>query len=295
MTLDYPLFKDGKDAKSTGKNIKFIYKATNCRDFKAPVMSCMETRGTTHKIEITTIVTDPDGEEISSNIETSYYVNGVNPEDETDIREDLVNGTTEEVSVGEDGNTTTITTVITSESSFVGIDVQAQDAILYCQTGKINAVYCEEKTMALEFNIESSGELKNTMTAYTDADPIKVELYDSGTASFVHSKAIPVVFGSDTCDVYIYRFKVYSSMLSDNDIMSNFIADSLNSTEMVERYERNDILNQNGDLDYQKLSELFPDLRIILITCPRFTNDKNDKVKGCTVQQIMGNGDPLHN
>lgn len=295
MTLDYPLFKDGKDAKSTGKNIKFIYKATNCRDFKAPVMSCMETRGTTHKIEITTIVTDPDGEEISSNIETLYYVNGINPEDETDIREDLVNGTTEEVSVGEDGNTTTITTVITSESSFVGIDVQAQDAMLYCQTGKINAVYCEEKTMALEFNIESSGELKNTMTAYTDADPIKVELYDGGTASFVHSKAIPIVFGSDSCDVYIYRFKVYSSMLSDNDIMSNFIADSLNSTEMVERYERNDILNQNGDLDYQKLSELFPDLRIILITCPRFTNDKNDKVKGCTVQQIMGNGDPLHN
>jgi hypothetical protein len=79
---------------------------------------------------------------------------------------------------------------------------------------------------------------------------------------------------------------------------------------MLERYERNDFLTQNKkytmrysngasfeypDIDYQKLSQLYPDLRILLITCPRFTYDKDDKVKGCTVQQIMGNGLPEHN
>jgi hypothetical protein len=79
---------------------------------------------------------------------------------------------------------------------------------------------------------------------------------------------------------------------------------------MLERYERNDFLTQNKkytmrysngasfeypDIDYQKLSQLYPDLRILLITCPRFTHDKEDKIKGCTVQQIMGNGIPAHN
>lgn len=299
MTLSYPLFKDGKDAKGYGKNIKMTYKATNCRDFKAPVMSCNEERGITHTKTIDTVVTAIVDEEevITKTSETIYYVNFVNPEDENDILpNDTVLGVTTTTETAEDGTVTEITTTITSESSYVGLDVQAQDATLYCQTGKIEAVYCEDKLMELEFNIESQGNLKNTMTAYTNADPIKIELYDAGTASFTHTVAQPIVFGSDKCDVHLYRFKAYSTMLSDNDIMSNYIADALNATEMVERFKRNDILNnQTGALDYEKLSRLYPDLRIILITCPRFTNDKDDKVEGCTVQQIMGNQDPKHN
>lgn len=299
MTLSYPLFKDGKDAKGYGKNIKMTYKATNCRDFKAPVMSCNEERGITHTKTIDTVVTAIVDEEevITKTSETIYYVNFVNPEDENDILpDDTTPGVTTTTETAENGTVTEITTTITSESSYVGLDVQAQDATLYCQTGKIEAVYCEDKLMELEFNIESQGNLKNTMTAYTNADPIKIELYDAGTASFTHTTAQPIVFGSDKCDVHLYRFKVYSTMLSDNDIMSNYIADALNATDMVERFKRNDILNdQTGALDYEKLSRLYPDLRIILITCPRFTNDKNDKVEGCTVQQIMGNQDPKHN
>lgn len=299
MTLSYPLFKDGKDAKGYGKNIKMTYKATNCRDFKAPVMSCNEERGITHTKTIDTVVTAVVDEEevITKTSETIYYVNFVNPEDENDILpNDTILGVTTTTETAEDGTVTEITTTITSESSYVGLDVQAQDATLYCQTGKIEAVYCEDKLMELEFNIESQGNLKNTMTAYTNADPIKIELYDAGTASFTHTTAQPIIFGSDKCDVHLYRFKVYSTMLSDNDIMSNYIADALNATEMVERFKRNDILNdQTGALDYEKLSRLYPDLRIILITCPRFTNDKDDKIEGCTVQQIMGNQDPKHN
>ena len=299
MTLSYPLFKDGKDAKGFGKNIKMTYQATNCREFKAPVMSCIEEQGVVHtkliETKVTSIVEEEEVEEITT--ETIYYVNFVNPEDETDILpSDTVDGVTTTSETAEDGTVTEITTTITSERSYIGLDVQAQDAVLYCQTGKVEAVYCEDKLMELEFNIESQGNLKNTMTAYTNADPIKIELYDAGTASFTHSKANPIVFGSDKCDVHLYRFKAYSTMLSDNDIMSNYIADALNATDMVDRFKRNDILNdQTGVLDYEKLSRLYPDLRIILITCPRFTNDKNDKVEGCTVQQIMGNQDPKHN
>lgn len=299
MTLSYPLFKDGRDAKGFGKNIKMAYQATNCREFKAPVMSCIEEKGIVHtkliETKVTSVVEEEEVEQITT--ETIYYVNFVNPEDETDILpSDTVDGVTTTTETAEDGTVTETTTTITSERSYIGLDVQAQDAVLYCQTGKIEAVYCEDKLMELEFNIESQGNLKNTMTAYTNADPIKIELYDAGTASFTHSKVNPIVFGSDKCDVHLYRFKAYSTMLSDNDIMSNYIADALNATDMVDRFKRNDILNdQTGALDYEKLSRLYPDLRIILITCPRFTNDKNDKVEGCTVQQIMGNQDPKHN
>ena len=83
--------------------------------------------------------------------------------------------------------------------------------------------------------------------------------------------------------------------MNDTEMMNNYIADSIDADTMVERYERNDILDTNGNLDYEKIAALYPELRIILIECSRFTNDKNDKVKGCKVQQIMGNGSEKHN
>ncbi len=39
-TINYKLFAD--DAKSAGKSFKFIYKAVNCRDYDAQVLSCMD-------------------------------------------------------------------------------------------------------------------------------------------------------------------------------------------------------------------------------------------------------------
>lgn len=79
--------------------------------------------------------------------------------------------------------------------------------------------------------------------------------------------------------------------------MQNYIADATNSTEMISRYENNDILDDAGEeISYTKLAAKYPDLRILLITCPRFTFDKDDKVKGCTVQHMMGTSNAgVHN
>lgn len=304
MTLDYPLFKDGYDAKISGKDFKLIYKATNCREFKAPVMSCMENTGIFHTVvveqEVSKPILDEEGNETGEFevvVETStlYYVNGLDENNLAPEFELLDSGSTETIDE-ETGLKTTRT--FSKDISYIGVDVNAQDAVLYAQTSKLEAVYCEDELMALEFNIESQNtkdELyKQTILSYIDADPIQGTTYGN-TARFVHSKSNPIVFGSDTCDVHIYRFKVWSQHMNDTEMMNNHIADSIDADTMVERYERNDILDTNGNLDYEKIAALYPDLRIILIECDRFTNDKNDKVEGCKVQQIMGNGSEKHN
>ena len=105
-----------------------------------------------------------------------------------------------------------------------------------------------------------------------------------------HRKIISL--GSPDCDLYIYRFKVYNTSLSDRDILNNFIADARSAEEMIDRYERNQIY-QEGILTPEYLAEKCPDLRIIKIECPRFTNDKDDKVSGTTIECIYKNGDPI--
>lgn len=256
-TFNYPLF--GDDARQLGKNFKLIYKATNCRAFKAGVMDC---------ITETTIEVDKKDE----------------------------NG---EVMYDEEGNP-----IKETKTAYIGVNVNAQEAKIYGATAELEIPYVEDKEIELEFNIEADPNNggNNLMVALIDSDPSRAINYDVNTAIFNQAavtddaKPIPIVFGSDECDVWIYRFKAYNAALSDLEIMKNYIADSLTAEEMLARYERNDILNSaTGELDYTKLSALYPDLRIILITCPRFTNDKSDKVKKCTVQQIMGNGDAAHN
>lgn len=185
----------------------------------------------------------------------------------------------------------------------IGVDVGTQLAVLHMGTKSIDVQYVEDQKLELEFNIQeqTNEELdnrKSLVTLLINADPSKATLYDSN-ASFNLSdfaQNVPVTFGSDTCDVHLYRFKCYEQELSDKAIMQNYIADATNSDDMITRYEGNDILDESGEeLDYNKLSKLCPDLRIILLTCKRFTFDKKDKVKGCTVQHMMGNGDPKHN
>jgi len=64
--------------------------------------------------------------------------------------------------------------------------------------------------------------------------------------------------------------------------MSNFIADAPNAEEMVDRYNRNDILDENGEISPTKLAEKNPNCRVHLYDIPRITTTKSDKVKGCT-------------
>ena len=181
-----------------------------------------------------------------------------------------------------------------------GIDMNAQDAIIYAGGGKLEIPYCEDERIGLEVNIqkystksEDIDNNANQMLVYIDSDPSRMTLYS--TPSALSQQVVqPITFGSDTCDVHIYRFKAYDAALSDEDILANHIAEAPNAEEMIARFERNNFM-KDGEIDVTTLSQLYPDLRILLITCPRFTNDKKDKVKGCTVQQIMGNGDPKHN
>jgi hypothetical protein len=156
--------------------------------------------------------------------------------------------------------------------------------------------------MSLSVDIEKSGDSEarlNLMTGYIDADPIRVVKYDTST-SFVQKEKQQIEFGSDECDVLIYRFKVFTRHLENqrskteiNEVFDDYIADIPDAEKRLETYNQNDFLNADGTININKLQEKCPDLRIILITCPkRFTIDKNDKVTGCTVEHILPSGGP---
>lgn len=180
---------------------------------------------------------------------------------------------------------------LTCMNGDIGLDMSIDSANIYSNNDNLYSPYSEDDIIEFEFNISKQEDIPMVLT-YEDGVANRPMIYTSD-ASFMQPTPQPITIGCDDCDVYIYRMKAYTNSLSDSNILSNFIADARNAEEMIARYDRNQIYDENGALDPYILAEKCPDLRIILVDCPRFTTDKSDKVSGTNITMIYKNGDPV--
>lgn len=182
------------------------------------------------------------------------------------------------------------TSFISCMDSGIGLDMKVEDANIYSSNGSLYSPYCEEDIIEFEFNINKNTDIPMVLT-YEDGVGNRPMIYTSDS-SFWQTNPVPITIGCENCDVHIYRMKAYSTSLSDKDILNNFIADARSAEEMISRYNRNQIYKE-GALDPEYLAEVCPDLRIILVDTPWFTNDKDNKIDDTNITMIYKNGDPV--
>ena len=180
----------------------------------------------------------------------------------------------------------------------IGIKMTANDALFQSSGHSLTTSYCEDEYIELEFDVYRSDDETPLMMAWLDGVITTARVYTAGQGgdNFVQTAANrkKLIIGSDDCDVYIYLVKVYPFIVTIDGHMSNFIADAPNAQEMVRRYNRNDILGENSQIDYTLLAEKNPDCRVWLYDIPYLSNGKKDKVSGCQFQQIWTNGDQYY-
>ena len=182
------------------------------------------------------------------------------------------------------------TSFLTCIDDGIGLDMRVENASVYNSGGVLKSDYCEDTIIEYEFNINKDTDMMIVMS-YEDGAPSKPYEYTE-TSSFKQSSPKPITIGSEDCDIFIYRMKAYSISLTDTDIKNNFIADARNADEIIARYNRNNIYNDDGklistsasgDFSVDALMKAAPDLRYIFLEVPQFTNDKDNKIDGCTV------------
>ena len=180
----------------------------------------------------------------------------------------------------------------TTETNHIGIEMFVHEAYIYGQSEKLFLPYSEEDIIEFEFNISKNTEDIAKVSGYEDGVSTMHMVYDD-SHNFTQTNTKTIVLGSDKCDLYIYRMKIYNTSLTDRGILNNFIADARNDEEMLDRYNRNQIYDENQMLDPYVLAKKCPWLRVFIIRAPYFTNNKSDKVPGTSIECIYKNGDPI--
>lgn len=153
--------------------------------------------------------------------------------------------------------------------------------------------YSEEDIIEMDINIDpldrGDATAKAFVMAYEDGVPSKAFVYDSSDRFYQYTPQ-PITIGSEYCDVRIYRLKIYSSSLTTEDVMKNFIADSRDSDTMLARYDRNSIYynretntytpySSGGILDPEKLAPIIPNVKVLMLETDHFTTSKKTFVK----------------
>lgn len=188
----------------------------------------------------------------------------------------------------------------------IGVIMQPHETNFYAGSGNsLYLAYSENDTIEFELNmgevIQNSSD--KMVMGYEDGVATKPLVYTSG-ATFVQGiqddDAEYITLGSTSCDLYIYRFKAYRKALTSKEVLNNFITDARSASEMLKRYNRNQIYNEavndlNVSTGYSEayiehFAKQCPDLRVILLSAPRFTKSKSDKVPNSITRQIYTNG-----
>ena len=196
----------------------------------------------------------------------------------------------------EKSNAQFVTCVNDATGQKIGLEMNVHEAYVYSGADKLHLQYSEEDIIEFGFKISSNDSKVKTVTGYEDGVATRVKIYDNSD-SFVQKvgNRQNIKFGSNDCDLLIYRLKIYENELTDEQILTNFIADARTGEEMVARYERNQIYDpeEGNKLTPEYLSKVCPWLRVISISAPTFTTGKesSDAVMDSTIEYRYGNGE----
>ena len=152
--------------------------------------------------------------------------------------------------------------------------MNVHNAYLHSNSDSLYMPYSEDDIIELEYNINTIDRDDTNATAlvmsYEDGVGFRPMIYSNGIRFYQYNPK-DIVIGSDDCDVYIYRMKIYSASLTDSNILSNFIADARDAETMISRYNRNQIYDENNALTPDSVANACPHLRVLKIECPHFT------------------------
>lgn len=139
-----------------------------------------------------------------------------------------------------------------------GIMITAQEAMLKSLQNTVSRQYKENEHIRVSFVIQNDSSGHRLIFLYIDGIQSACIQYNSGETGdkFNQPSPVGITIGSKLCTTDIYCIRVYNTYLTSEAILHNWIADTQNIDEKIERYTRNNIFNSAGRIDYQAIASL---------------------------------------
>lgn len=119
------------------------------------------------------------------------------------------------------------------------------------RTVGVEKIFASDMDVKLALVVGKRSEYR-LMELYINGSREKADVYNT-TDNFVQTITQGITVDSTAADVELRSVRVYDRALSDDEIVDNYIVDRKTTQEMLELYDKNDILNDNGDVDISKL------------------------------------------
>ena len=168
--------------------------------------------------------------------------------------------------------------IISCMSEGNGIQITSQRADLFSTQSEIGTQYKENEHIRVTFVIEKQND-NRFLLVYINGILSGAEVYPEDD-DFSQFNAVGISIGSNLCTTDIYCIRVYDNNLNRYQILDNWIADTQNGALMIERYNRNQVYNE--ETDEVTIANLPADLPYLVIEAAALPADKEDDKKTCS-------------
>ena len=162
--------------------------------------------------------------------------------------------------------------IISCFSGNRGLKVTAQEARLKSEGSEIIMLFKDEDHIRLDFVIEKRAD--NRLVYIYVNGIISGSVRYPDTDDFSQTDPVGISIGSDLCAVDIYCLRVYDNNLNKQQVLNNWIMDTQDGVLMLERYARNNIYDEYGQVVISKLPK---DLPYMILTASALPDYKGDK------------------
>ena len=165
--------------------------------------------------------------------------------------------------------------VVNCYSGDRGFTITAQQLKLASEQSQMGTRYKEDEHLRVTFVVEKrSG--NRLLLCYINGIMSGAAQYPTDD-DFSQADPVGITIGSNQCTTDLYNIRVYDNDLTRFQVLDNWIADTQNPDERMNRYLRNSIYDAYGRV---VISQLPTDLCYMILECPQLPQFKGDK-KNC--------------
>lgn len=153
-----------------------------------------------------------------------------------------------------------------------GMELTAQRALLQSEQSAITTQYKEDEHVRISFVVEKRAE-NRLIYCYINGIMSGTVQYPQDD-DFAQAVPVGITIGSNDCTIDLYCIRIYDNDLTRFQLLDNWIADTQNVDDMLERYTHNNVFDAYGSI---VIGQLPKDLPYLVLEGPELPQYKGDK------------------